>query len=88
MGTSKTTAADRLNLYTWFPSKFGRYGEVQDVILQEEWVFENKGRFSLNVYLYPAKVPNDFMGLTIKLGFLAQNLGLKITENSTENDYS
>jgi len=87
MGTSKTTESDRLNLYTWFPSKFGRYGEAQDVILQEEWVFENNGRFSLNVHRYPAKVPNDFMGLPIKLGFLADNLSVKITENSTENVY-
>jgi len=26
-GTTKKPAADRLKLYTWFPSKFGRYGE-------------------------------------------------------------
>jgi len=33
MSTTKTTAADRLNLYTWFPFKLGGCGEVQDVIL-------------------------------------------------------
>ena len=46
MSSTKTTAADRLNLYTWFPYKFGRCGEVQDVILVDEWVFENNGKFS------------------------------------------
>jgi len=84
---TEKTAADRLKLYTWLPSKFGRYGEVQDVILLDEWVFENNGRFSLNVHLYPAKVPKDFMGLPIILGLLTSDLGVKITENSTENDY-
>ena len=47
----KTTAADRLNLYTWFPYKLGGCGEVQDVILLDEWVFENNGRFSENAQL-------------------------------------
>jgi len=84
---TKKTAADRLKLYTWLPSKFGRYGEVQDVILLDEWVLENNGTFSLNVHLYPAKVPKDFMGLPIILGFVTSDLGVKITENSTESDY-
>jgi len=52
--TTKKTASDRLNLYTWFPSKFVRYGKVQDVILLDEWIFENNGKFSLKVHLYPA----------------------------------
>ena len=34
--TIKTTAADRLNLYTWFPFQLGRCGEVQEVILLDE----------------------------------------------------
>jgi len=74
-------------LYTWFPSKFGRYGEIQDVILLDEWVFENNGKFSLNAHLYPAKVPTDFMGLPIKVGLIGKDLGVNITENSTSNDY-
>ena len=81
------SSAERLNLYTWFPSKFGRYGEIQDVILLDEWVFENNGKFSLNAHLYPAKVPTDFMGLPIKVGLIGKDLGVNITENSTSNDY-
>jgi hypothetical protein len=30
MNTTKTTAADRLNLYTWFPFKLGGCGEVKN----------------------------------------------------------
>jgi len=48
MSSTKTTAADRLNLYTWFPYKLGRCGEVQDVILVDEWICENNGRFLVN----------------------------------------
>jgi len=46
MSTTKTTTSDRLNLYTWFPFKLGGCGEVEDVTLLDEWVFENNGRFS------------------------------------------
>jgi len=87
MISTKTPAANRLNLYTWFPFKFGDYGEVQDSILMDEWVYENNGRFSLNAHLYPAKVPTDFMGLHIKVAVLGKDLGVNITENSTELDY-
>jgi len=85
--TKKTTESDRLNLYTWFPYKFGSNGVVQDVILLDEWVFQNNGRFTLNVQMYPAKVPKDFMGLPIKLGLLTSVSYVNTTENSTENNY-
>jgi len=70
MNSTNKTEADRLNLYTWFPFKLGRCGEVQDVILLDEWLFENNGRFSDHVHLYPAKVPQNFMGCPIKLSIL------------------
>ena len=54
---TKTKAADRLKLYTWFPFKFGRCGEVQEATLLDEWVIEQNGRFSENVRLYPANFP-------------------------------
>ena len=88
MSTTKTTAADRLNLYTWFPFKLGGCGEVQDVILLDEWVFENNGRFSENAHLYPAKVPKNFMDCPIKVGIAGINPFVIMTENSTQNDGS
>ena len=88
MSSTKTRAADRLNLYTWFPYKLGMWGEVQDVILLEQWVFENNGRFSDNVHLYPAKVPTDFMGFPIKVAVIGHDASVKITENYMQNDSS
>jgi len=80
------TSADRLNLYTWFPFKLGVCGEVHDVILLDEWVFENNVTFSHNANLYPAKVPNDFMGCPIKVGTVGIDPFVIMTENFTHND--
>jgi hypothetical protein len=68
MKTTKTTEADRLNLYACVPFKLGRCGEVKEVILLDEWVIERNGRFSENAHLYPAIVPKHFMGCPIKVG--------------------
>jgi hypothetical protein len=67
--TSNTqrTGFDRLDLYTWFPYRRGRCAEVQEVILQDQWVSENKGIFLENTYLYPAKIPKTFMRCPIKV---------------------
>ena len=88
VSTTKATAADRLNLYSWFPYKLGGCGEVQDVILLDEWVFENNGRFSKNSQLYPTKVPKYFMGCPIKIGTIGINPFVIMTENYTQNDGS
>jgi len=86
MSTTKTTAADRLNLYSWFPYKLGRCGEVQDVILLDEWVFENNGRFLENANLYPTKFPKNFMGCPMKVGTIGISPFVIMTENYTQND--
>jgi hypothetical protein len=66
MRTTKTTADDRLNLYTWFPFKLGRCGDVLEVILLDEWVIEHKGRFLENAHLYPEKVPKILRVVPLK----------------------
>jgi len=86
VNTTKTTSVNRLNLYTWFPFKLGGCGEVQEVILLDEWLFENNGRFSENALLYPSKVPKNFMGCPIKVGTLGIDPFVIMTENYTEND--
>jgi len=88
MSTTKTTAADRLNLYTWFPFKLGGCGDLHDVILLDEWVFENNGRFLENAHLYPAKVRKIFMGCPIIFGTFGNNPYIIMTENYTQNDGS
>jgi len=81
-------SADRLNLYTWFPFKLGVCGELKDVILLDEWVFENNVTFSHNANLYPAKVPKDFMGCPIKISTVGVDPYVIMTENITQNDGS
>jgi len=88
VSTTTTPEADRLNLYTLLPFNLSRLGEVQDVILLDERVFENNGRFSENAHLYPEKVPNDFMGSPIKVAVMAPDPDEVITENSTQNGVS
>ena len=88
ISTTKTTEAARLKQYTWFPFKLGRCGDVQHVILLDEWVFENNGRFSGNAHLYPGKIPKDFMGCPIKVGTIGINPYVIMTENSTQYDGS
>jgi len=88
VSTTKTPAADRLNLYTWFPFKMGSCGELQDVILLDEWVFENNVTFSHNADLYPKKIPKNFMGCPIKVGTLGDDPCVIMTENFKQNDGS
>jgi len=86
--TTKAPAADRQNLYTWFPFKLGKCGEFQDVILVDEWVFESNVTFTHNADLYPAKVPKNFMGCPIKVGAIGIIPYVIMTENFTQNDGS
>jgi len=87
MSNTKTSAG-RLNLYTWFPFKLGVCGEVHDVILLDEWVFENNVKFSHNADLYPAKVPNDLMGCPIKVGTVGLDPYVIMTDKFPQNDGS
>ena len=70
MSTRKTTAVDRLNLYTWFPYALGKSGKLQEVILLDECVYENNYRFTVHAHLYLAKVKTNFMGCPIKVAVL------------------
>jgi hypothetical protein len=88
VSTTETTAADRLNLYTWFPFKVGRCGEIQDVVLLDEWLFVNNGTFSENAHLYPSKIPKNLMGCPIKIGTAGIDPYVIMTENYTQNDGS
>ena len=84
MITKKTTTADRLNLYIWFPFKLRGFGEVQFVILLDEWVFENNGRFSENAHLYMRKLKN-FNELPFKVGTAGIDPYVIVTEYYTQS---
>jgi len=81
-------AVSMLNLYTWFPFKFGRCGEVQEITLLDERVFKNNGRFLEKAHLYPPKLPKYFMGCPIKCGTFGINPAMIMKENYTQNDCS
>jgi len=86
--TPKSKASDRLNLYTWFPFKFGRCGKLHDITLLDEWVFKNDGKNLEKAYLYPPKLPKNFMGCPIKFGTFGFKPYVIMTENYTQNDGS
>jgi hypothetical protein len=88
MRITNTTTADRLNLYTWFPFKVVRCGEVHEVIVLDEWVIQHNGRFSENANLYPEKVQKNFMGCPIKVGIVGMDPFVIMTENFTQKDGS
>jgi hypothetical protein len=77
-----------LNLYSWFPYKLGRCGEVQDADLQNEWVLEHNGRFSKNVNLFPQSVPKNLMGCSIRVGTIGPEPHVILTDNYIRNDGS
>jgi hypothetical protein len=85
INSTHRNGSDRLNLYTWFPYKLGRCGEVQEVTLQDQWISENKGKFSENSYLYPAKVPKSFTRCPIKVATIGVDPFIIWTENDTQN---
>ena len=72
MSTTKRSRGYRLNLYTWFPFKLGGCGNLQVVILLDEWLFGNNVRFSENAHLYSAKIPKYLM--SCHLNWLPQEL--------------
>jgi len=86
--TTKKKAADRLNWYIWFSFELGECGEFHDVILLEEWVFENNGRFTVNAHLYPTKVPKNFKDCPIKVATIGNHHYVIKTKNFTRNDGS
>jgi hypothetical protein len=86
MTTKKRTASDRFNLYTWFPFKLGKCGEVQEDILLDEWVIEHNDRFLENAHLYPEKVSKYFTGCPIKVGAVGIYPFVIMTEDYTKND--
>jgi hypothetical protein len=88
VSSTKTSAADRLNVYTWFPFKFGTCGETQEVFLIDEWLFESKEKFSKNAHPYPSKVPKNLMGCPLNVSTVGISPSVIMTENNTHNDGS
>ena len=63
-----------LNLYTWFPySSHDNCGDVKNVVLINQWVLEEEGKFVTEGSLYPSKIPSNFYGCTVNLTSLLRD---------------
>jgi hypothetical protein len=57
-----------LNLYTWFPySSHDKCGDVKNVVLINQWVAEEEGKFVREGSLFPYKIPSNFHGCTMNV---------------------
>jgi hypothetical protein len=54
-----------LSLDTWFPySSHDNCGDVKNVVLINQWVMEEEGKFLREGSLFPYKIPSNFHGCT------------------------
>jgi Ca2+/Na+ antiporter len=83
-----------LNLYTWFPySSHDNCGDVKNVVLINQWVMEEEGKFVRVGSLFPYKTHSNFHGCPINLS-TALNFEIEykffsryfLTHNITRND--
>ena len=59
---------DLLNLYTWFPySSHDNCADVKNVVLINQWVMEDEGKFVTEGSIYPSKIPSNFHGCAMNL---------------------
>jgi hypothetical protein len=57
-----------LNLYTWFPySSHDNCGDVKNVVLMNQWMMEEEGKFLREGSLFPYKIPATFHGCTVNV---------------------
>jgi hypothetical protein len=57
-----------LNLYTWFPySSHDKCGDVKNIVLINQWVMEEEGKFVREGSLFPYKIPSNFHGCTMNV---------------------
>jgi hypothetical protein len=69
-----------LNLYTWFPySSHDNCGDVKNVVLINQWVMEEEGKFVREGSLFPYKIPSNFHGCTMNVSALLKG--------ETEDEY-
>ncbi|PSN58079.1 Ionotropic receptor 654 [Blattella germanica] len=71
-----------IHLYTWFPYEEGQCGEVQHVVLIDEY----NGTFRYNANLFPPKVPLDLRGCTLMAGTFEYLPSVILKNKSIEED--
>ncbi|KAJ4431210.1 hypothetical protein ANN_19807 [Periplaneta americana] len=81
----KTTPTS--DLYTYFPYRDERCGEVTDVVLID-FCFGEHSAFHRNADLFPEKIPTDFKGCSIKVGTVGFDPYVTVVENYTLEDHT
>ena len=76
---------DTLDLYTGFPYERGRFGNITDVTLLDQWRLR-KGTFIHSVNLFPLKTTDNFHGCKIRVASVGIPPYIILTGNSTDSD--
>lgn len=80
---SKTPIFD---LYTWFPYQSEvKCADVEEAVLIDSWIVEDRGRFLKEVPLFPAKIHKKFHGCPLKVSAI-DLIPLVIKDNYTDED--
>ena len=62
-----------LNLYTWFPySSHDNCDDVKNVVLINQWVMKEEGKFIREGSLFPYKIPSNFHSCAINLSTISK----------------
>jgi hypothetical protein len=84
----EVSRSSRLNLYTFFPFQKENCGEVEDVVLLDQWTDEADGTLSFDKNLYQTKSPKDFLGCPMKVASIATEPYVIVAEMPERNDGS
>ncbi|PSN50195.1 Ionotropic receptor 613 [Blattella germanica] len=74
-----------LDIYSWFPYE-NNCGEVDKMILLNQWLVTNGGQFSKDVSLFNYKLPKDFNKCVLKVLSFGPEPYVTLEQNYTESD--
>jgi hypothetical protein len=74
------------DLYTWFPYQSkGKCANVEEAVLIDSWIAQDRGRFLKDVPLFPAKIHKNFHGCPLKISAI-DLIPLVMKVNFTDDD--
>jgi hypothetical protein len=74
------------DLYTWFPYQSEvKCADVEEVVLIDSWIVEDRGRFLNEAPLFPAKIRKNFHGCPLKISAI-DLIPLVMKVNFTDKD--
>ncbi|PSN42427.1 Ionotropic receptor 592 [Blattella germanica] len=71
-----------VDMFTWFPYKNGTCGEVENVIILDQWINRT---FSEGLNMFPVKIPKQFNKCPIKLAAFGIEPFIVAVDNYTHN---